>query len=538
MDEFGPEMPRYLRCSTHSAMKTSTTLLLAMSTSALLHAQSPGYTSHYQSINSYSITGLRSVVLEDGALAQVALRSSTSISLVVVVAEESGAIRSASGFQLAGDYPFLSDVTATTDGGFVALYSNADIENQTYGVLRFNQNGDLIWAKLLAVPGTGTIDYGFSKCYELPNGNIRLSLSLNTMMLMNELDTEGNVLWARNYTGNYYVYDGDTTLGKNPSFAAAITDDGGAIITGKRESDGFLVRCSASGTPLWSLAFTGGAYTHMRAIKRLSDGHFAIAGYRGVHSFMSKIDANGNVLWSKTYVDQDFLLYTVGFENIMELENGELVLMSPSSGQHSIILRTDASGNPLSAFKSRPNYLMYELRLIAAKNGTIRMSGIVLDYFANVSHIVEGRMNLETQADCEFLPLQVVAFDEPPITAIPVEAYSAVYAITASALPLVQEPLSTEGEDICAMLVGFDEQPEQPLSLAPSIVEAGEAIRMTGLTEGRHVLLIHDARGALVCSTSVLENGTVSTHGFAAGIYTLRFTEGSNSGSPLRFVIR
>ena len=169
------------------------------------------------------------------------------------------------------------------------------------------------------------------------------------------LDSEGNVLWERDYSG-----DVDGLL-----YAPIQVSEDEFVIVGqivgsyaRDEDDLRLIKIRGDGDLVWSRTFGGRGQDIGKMVRETSDGGFILVGSRsderpsyrnGVHLYQSRIflvktDAEGNEVWSRTYgAEMLYLGWGVG-----QTPDGGYVLTGWEAktldDRDLFLLKTDAEG--------------------------------------------------------------------------------------------------------------------------------------------------------------------------------------------------
>ena len=230
--------------------------------------------------------------------------------------------------------------------GFRVVSESQTRDNPRLWLLRMGQNGTVLWEKLHPGFDTGAC------VVECRNGDLVVAASFSHLV---RLDSEGNVLWNRTYSGG------------EASWASCVVEceDGGLAFAGSAdvnpnqgtiEYGAWLVRTDADGVKLWDMTW-GYHGWYCWSVTNCSDGGFALAGESGnPREFrIARTSADGSVLWDRTYCR--------GYaRTVVETRDGGLAvtgtLANDSTYAHheAFFVRTDALGNPLwSSIASGPD---------------------------------------------------------------------------------------------------------------------------------------------------------------------------------------
>jgi len=203
-------------------------------------------------------------------------------------------------------------VIQTPDRGFVVggtTYNSAagdpDFSNPDLLVLRLDDGGNLSWARSFGGPGD---DYFFSLALAPAGGFVVTGQTFSfgagsSDMLLMELDSSGNLSWARTFGG----------AGVDLAYSVICTADGGCALAGITESFGagdrdfFLVKTDKSGNLSWARTFGGEGDDAAWSMTQAPDGGYVLAGRTesfgaGSYDFLVlKLDKAGTLSWARTF---------------------------------------------------------------------------------------------------------------------------------------------------------------------------------------------------------------------------------------------
>ena len=193
-------------------------------------------------------------------------------------------------------------VRQTSDGGLILSGSE---QNQGM-LLKTNEDGILEWGQTYEI-GDGEVLKSVSQCSD--GGFIATGLFTGTFPDLEYLwviktDAAGNMEWQETVG----------TADKNDWGEDVIeTQDGGFVITGTQNDDGFnskafLRKYSSSGTLLWNKTYSGSDYNEGISLIEASDGKIVFVGLSGTahgayKHFMVKTSADGVQSWKKRFGD-------------------------------------------------------------------------------------------------------------------------------------------------------------------------------------------------------------------------------------------
>lgn len=193
-------------------------------------------------------------------------------------------------------------VQQTTDGGFILSGSE---QNQGM-LLKTNEDGILEWGQTYEM-GIDEVLKSVSQCSD--GGFIATGLFTGPFPELEYLwviktDASGNMEWQETVG----------TADKNDWGEDVIeTEDGGFVITGTQNDDGFnskafLRKYSSSGDLLWNKTYSGSDYNEGISLIETSDGKIVFVGLSGTahgayKHFMVKTNSDGAQNWKKRFGD-------------------------------------------------------------------------------------------------------------------------------------------------------------------------------------------------------------------------------------------
>lgn len=243
-------------------------------------------------------------------------------------------------------------LTPMAGGGYgLTGRAGADFNDDVF-VVRTSASGDTLWTRRLRSNGN---EYGYSICPTSDGGLLvggfgnGLGAGENDAFLI-KVTGSGDIEWAKTYGGtrNDYIY------------CVRPTTDGGFIAAGyttefylEGGADFLLIKTDASGNIAWARTFGGEAGEQAFAVCQTSDGGFVVAGHGPAPGLSSedalvvRTDASGNPLWSKNYGGSNWDELT----SVQATSDGGLVLSgrTQSFGAGSadlLVIKTNASGDP------------------------------------------------------------------------------------------------------------------------------------------------------------------------------------------------
>ena len=214
-----------------------------------------------------------------------------------------------------------NDVQPTVGGGFL-LAGNTSTDAI---LIKTDSAGGQQWSHSLSQSHAS-----FLSLVKSTNGNYIAagteSDSVRSTALYAKVDSAGNTVWLRRYTGpsspRLSLTIAAICATSDGGFAAAGTLD---TVDGLINEDFSVIRVSSAGDTLWTRRIGGPNREFARSIQNTGDG-FVMAGHdflgSAFYPHILKFDGNGNVLWNR-------VITTVGNGTCAaayEIENGDLII--------------------------------------------------------------------------------------------------------------------------------------------------------------------------------------------------------------------
>ncbi len=194
----------------------------------------------------------------------------------------------------------------TGDGGYIVagetnFYTPYGYTGTDILVLKLDGNGNVVWQKTY---GLKSYDWVPSIKQTSDGGYIMGCISYDgynpAEILVLKIDSNGNVLWQKTYTGTSWVIP--------PSIHQ--TGDGGYIVAcgtgffGAGFADMWLLKLNSNGDILWQKTYGGRDFDYAHSIQQTSDGGYIVAGETysfgggGPNFWILKLDSNGNIYFN------------------------------------------------------------------------------------------------------------------------------------------------------------------------------------------------------------------------------------------------
>jgi len=243
-------------------------------------------------------------------------------------------------------------VQQTTDGGYIIA---GKTESYSLGLgdvwlFKTDSTGNLVWSKTFG----GTLDEYGSSVKQIAGGGYIIAGSTTSFgygsadVWLLKTDPIGNLVWSKTLGG----------INLDIGLSVAVASDGGYVVTGRQSSisaggeDVGLLKTDTDGNLLWFRNFGGTENDGGEDVKETADGGFIITGYTASFTlgqkdvWLIKTDSEGIQQWSKSFGGT---LNDVGYSVVQSQDGGYIVAgVTNSFGAGSAdmgLLKTDSLGN-------------------------------------------------------------------------------------------------------------------------------------------------------------------------------------------------
>lgn len=253
------------------------------------------------------------------------------------------------------DYSFSGRcVQETSDGSYIVVGDRHEANDINLVLVKTTSMGTDLWTRTYGDPSHNRNSGHFIQ--ETSDGNYIITGATGIAteefatgyLWLIKIDADGDTLWTREY--------GNGGLGEfNSGNCVQQLDDGGYIITGRRESGGiglWILRTDENGDTLWTKTYGRGIGEY---IERTGDGGYIITGGTETGYFYStpqlsdllliKIDSLGDSIWLRVYGGNES---DAGLCVRQTTDKGYVVVGKTwsfgSGGQDIYLLKTDSLG--------------------------------------------------------------------------------------------------------------------------------------------------------------------------------------------------
>jgi len=240
-----------------------------------------------------------------------------------------------------------------------------------YGVIKLDTNGNILWQKrigglyadvgnAIAVDSSGNV---YVNGYATPTSN-------NNVYGVVKFDTNGNLLWKQMIGGS----------GTDQGWGIAVDDNENVYLNGMQSSDVFgqydygVIKLNQYGTATWRLKIGGFLVDNGKAIAVDSSGNVYLNGYQKSYVYgeydygVVKLDSSGNLLWQKKIggVNYDSGNSIAVDNNGDVYVNGSIVYDSTYHDYGVIKMKSDQESDMNFSIAGAPNLTVSQLSVIVA----------------------------------------------------------------------------------------------------------------------------------------------------------------------------
>ena len=211
-----------------------------------------------------------------------------------------GAVSWARVYTVGADGTVFNEIRQTSDGGYVAVGSATDANNNSGGLaVKLDANGNLVWQSIFGSSSASQADFQ-SVAPAIGGGYVatgRLNADSRFSLAVVKLDASGKLVWQHAYST---VANGTPSASTQP-FAIIGTADGGYAVAGTWNSTTtpgtccsgpLLLKLDSLGVVQWQQAYEGGVYCFFNGfsetctsiggvaygVRQTADGGFVLAG--------------------------------------------------------------------------------------------------------------------------------------------------------------------------------------------------------------------------------------------------------------------
>lgn len=196
------------------------------------------------------------------------------------------------------------DGTAMPDGGFVAVGTMNDFQEDYSLIARFNAQGDTLWTRIIHIAGELL---EFTGVTAVPGGDLMVvgnyydgQSNANDAMLV-RFSPAGDLRWARRCPTNRSMYASDILASGTKLFVSINTEN---LSSGDYSSG--MVAFDTAATASWATELGGFADAGTRTLRLTPSGNPLLLGYYdtsvGYNAHLAALDGStGGLLWARGY---------------------------------------------------------------------------------------------------------------------------------------------------------------------------------------------------------------------------------------------
>jgi hypothetical protein len=252
---------------------------------------------------------------------------SSSTNMTMVKTDDNGTVQWSKSY---GDavvsYEEATDAFRALDQNYLLLGSNPYTTGLVHAV-KTDTMGNMLWHNSYRLVSTTNTTQSVNDYAELADSSVVLAGYAGNSAMLLKIDVNGNILWARNFSGA-----GNTTITK-----ILKVPGGDFLVTGAANNQFYIARIDAAGNVIWAKSYSTMGTSGLNSCAT-TNGNYVFTGSTATGMSVIKIDPNGNMLWGKTYNTGTAYSCMVAEQN-----NGDLFFCYFASGIN--VLKTDSLGN-------------------------------------------------------------------------------------------------------------------------------------------------------------------------------------------------
>jgi hypothetical protein len=193
---------------------------------------------------------------------------------------------------------YIGDVQQGADGNYIAVGSASQLDPEATGaiVMKFDDNGDILWQKLYTDSNSiasikPTSDGGY-----IALGKVYETIETSDIIVL-KLDNNGQILWQKRFGGSDWEYGSAIEQTSDGGFIAA----GATGSFGEGDSAAWIFKLNANGLVQWQKIYDGSENDSARSIQQTPDGGYIVAGVTESYGegnqdvWVLKLDENGSI---------------------------------------------------------------------------------------------------------------------------------------------------------------------------------------------------------------------------------------------------
>jgi hypothetical protein len=247
-------------------------------------------------------------------------------------------------FNNAGPTSYIGkkSISLTSDNGFILCGQGYDGNDRYPLIIKTDSNGVILWHQMLQ----GYLEpnaFSIIECYE---GGYILTGEVNGHnVLLAKLSSNGTLLWSKFFGGIFSDESG---------YSIIQDSDSGFVICGATygcfQPAALLMKVDSVGNFIWAKNYTGINLMYATTLNKTTDGGFIFSGYDlyagNDHSFLIKTDSIGDTLWTRQFITSDPLT----IKSIEQTHDNGYILsgsLGPQFPSKAILVKSDSTGNML-----------------------------------------------------------------------------------------------------------------------------------------------------------------------------------------------
>ena len=283
-------------------------------------------------------------------------------------------------------------------------FLSSSMDTSGLKLTKTDMNGNILWDNRY-LSGYSLVGYNMQEIDAnrlLISGAINLASTSYDDVLLMEIDSSGNIIWAKSYGGTNGESYGYITKTNDNSIIIAVTTL--SFDTSSANGDILLIKTDSLGNEVWSKKYGDSGYEQVKGIARDTSGNYIIWGsstsyypsFQGT-GLVFKIDDNGDLLWSRLYGGTNLeILFDLKQLHEQLLICGQIRSPLPPSNRDGYLIKTDWFGE--SGCNDTVVSISYSDVVINTYN--VLMTDTMVSFIENLSYSTPS-LTIQSNVSCD-----------------------------------------------------------------------------------------------------------------------------------------
>jgi len=198
------------------------------------------------------------------------------------------------------------DVAVDSDDNIIVTGWTMGV-NWNYCTIKYDPSGNVVWVRIF---DNGFLDYAHAVAVDSNNNVIVTGTSHPPSENFNyctvKYDSNGDVMWAKSYDRG--VYEDALSVAADSNNNIIVTGKSNLWQPGRHDPDYFTIKYGPNGNVIWTREYNGGGLDEAWGVAVDMNNNVIVTGRSEIEGdndyFTIEYDSNGNVIWTKIYDSQ------------------------------------------------------------------------------------------------------------------------------------------------------------------------------------------------------------------------------------------